>query len=117
MAQKQTQVLVGPFDDVDIEIAQERNREIKQIEQDTQDLAESFALLNKQVANQGDQIDHVETLMDKATDDSWDSVANLKQAEARENTRRKWLAGAMITGGVIVTGLVGLLVAKRPNIN
>ena len=93
--------------DLNKAIIAERNREVKQIEEDLVHMSAAQRMLAKIVSEQGQQIDKVASNTEKSS--NMLSVANeaLAESEKSANSRRKRNIAIGVVGGVVGLAVVG----------
>src|SRR5579885_369989 len=111
MAQKFDQIEIQ--EDLNQLIIKERNKELKQIEQDTSDLAESMQILRNELNKQGDKIDLISANTESSSDASEKGTKDLQKAENHANNSRIWKA-ILISGSVLgIAGATAITLLKR----
>lgn len=96
--------------DVDTEIVKDRNKDIKNLEQDLVDLSESMQLLATMVGEQGEAIDTAEEHVEKSVITINESLVIIENIPDQKETLVKNLkiAGSIVVGGTLCGG-IGLL--------
>jgi t-SNARE complex subunit (syntaxin) len=98
-------------DDLNRVLFEERKVALKQIEEDTANLHETFIMTSQLVKSQGDSIDHIESMIENSAENSTKGREHLEQAEKYTNKRRTFyamLGGILSAGGLIVAGAIYL---------
>jgi hypothetical protein len=100
--------------DFDLEIARERNREIKQIEVAVQEVAEIFQDLGAMVNEQGMLVDNIESNISSAVEATGTGVVQLEGAEEYQiKARKKCICITLIVVVAVAIIVVVLLFALK----
>ena len=96
-----------PTCDLNQIIIAERNRDVKQIEQDIEHMSAAQKMLAKIVQEQSQQVDQIEANTSEAS--SMLKIANtaLAESEKMANRRRKRNIIVGVVGGVVALGVIG----------
>lgn len=92
--------------EVELLIATERNREMKQIEENTAELHSVMTDLARMVAEQQIDLDEIDKNITTATQNSEAGIRHLENAEKRAN-RKRWLSAISVGVLAIGAGLLG----------
>mgnify|MGYP000889060998 CR=1 FL=1 len=115
MLKKQIEIPVEILDDTNDLIIQEKHKAIKQIEQDTKDLAETFIVLNQHVEDQSSRLDNIEEHIENVNQNTENGLFDLQQAENKENNRRKWILGLSLAGALAFSGVIVNYMTRKRN--
>lgn len=103
----------GEMQSIDTEIIQERNREVKKVVSQLQQLNETFCDLQHLVKEQSEIVESIETFVARTKEHTEKGEKNLKKAAASQESSTscflKSILGAF-SGGVIATAVVLLIV-------
>lgn len=94
---------------VDLTIIQERNREVREIEEDIINIHEINLSLSQMLAQQGEQLDIAEQHVENTVIQVNEASENLSQTQEIVEKGRKLLRDVCIVGGGLVLGSLGLL--------
>ena len=95
-------------DDLNKTIIEERNKDLKQIENDAIVLSETMNLLAEQVNDQGYHVDNILAHIENAAENTKEASDDLGKAENYSIRSRFW-KGVLVIGGIVVAGSVTTL--------
>jgi uncharacterized coiled-coil protein SlyX len=100
------------IEEYNLEAVAERNKALRQIEQDVTFTKESFEVLNKQIDLQGMDIGQLESQLDDIADETGEANVSLWKAE-KEANRWRWLKAGLIGMGItVVAGVASIATIK-----
>jgi t-SNARE complex subunit (syntaxin) len=94
---------------VDAKILHERNAEVKQIEEDISHINEVMITLSGMLAEQGEQLDVVETKIETSTINTEEAKTNLEETEDIVVKGKRLLRDVIIIGSSVVVGAAGFI--------
>ncbi len=98
--------------DIESSIIMERNREIRQIAQDMEDLSDITLSLSTIVQEQGEMLDVTEKNIDSAQQATHEAVEHLANAESSFGALKAWaMKGMLVSGGVTGVGALGMILS------
>lgn len=95
-----------------LEAVAERNRALRQIEQDVTFTKESFEVLSKHIDTQGMEIGELESQLDDIAEETEQATVSLWQAEKQVNQWRWWKAGLVGIGVAVAAGVASVVAIK-----
>ena len=102
----------SPDEEVYFDIIEERNREIRAIEHDMEQIVEIQMDLSHLIHEQGDDIVIVERHIENSAVNVVEATKNLEIAEIKTNGGRKIFIGGLITAACITAGGAALIPAS-----
>jgi t-SNARE complex subunit (syntaxin) len=112
LQEEQTQINHQSIEEFNLEAVAERNKALKQIEQDVTFTKEAFEVLNRQIDLQGMEIGQLESQLDNIADETGEATVSLWKAE-KEANRWRWLKAGLIGMGITVVAGVTSIVAIK----
>lgn len=103
--------------ELELEIANERRQEMKQLEHDVAAVSEINNVLSKVITEQGGEIDYLDYLIDESKTNVIDGTQNLQEAEMHNNSYRRKMWAMIATVGTVVVGTIGFGFLSRSKSN
>ena len=98
--------------DIETSIIMERNRDIRQIAQDMEDLSDITLSLSTIVQEQGEMLDESENNIDSAKIATHEATQHLAKAEGTMSALKEWaMKGMIVSGGVTGVGALSMILS------
>lgn len=100
------------IEEFNLDAVAERNRALRQIEEDVTFTKESLDVLSKQIDTQGVDIGNLESQLELIADETEEAAVSLWKSEKAVNAWRWWKAGLIGAGVAVVAGVASIVAIK-----